>query len=384
MAPAITLNRMYHCVPISSSTMAAIPMPPPQRISTSSTMGNSAVAGTDAATCASGCTTAEIRGFSPTHTPTGMAHSPARTSVSSTRRKVLPAPARMVRRSEGERFANSLPHANHGIQQAQQRGDSDGRREPAPHSARGRSAGPQGAAPRQAEREGFRDRIDGGRRQARQRPRAPQHLQDRRSRRVRRFHLLELELLAPGDHRTPDRLVHHHDHRDHGPHAPQDRPRIARIGRGLQVRAQAGKPQVAVVEHEHLARHQEEPASRHRHHGVPHQADGAVWQFELHQALPPGKPVDLARLQHLARNALHGGVHAEGHVPDLPGEDQQDRAHLHAQLAGGKQRRHGHHHARQKAEHGDGLQRVEQRDHHPLGLAVDAPPPRRTPASPAG
>src|ERR1022692_3262656 len=54
MAPAITLNRMYHCVPSSSSTIDPRPRPPPIRISTSNTIGNSAVAGTDAAICASG------------------------------------------------------------------------------------------------------------------------------------------------------------------------------------------------------------------------------------------------------------------------------------------------------------------------------------------
>ena len=39
MAPAITLNRMYHCVPSKSSTMDPTPRPPPTRISKSSTTG---------------------------------------------------------------------------------------------------------------------------------------------------------------------------------------------------------------------------------------------------------------------------------------------------------------------------------------------------------
>src|ERR1019366_3677044 len=48
-APAMTLKRMYHCVPMNSRTMEPTPSPPPKRIKASSTMGNNAVAGTDAA-----------------------------------------------------------------------------------------------------------------------------------------------------------------------------------------------------------------------------------------------------------------------------------------------------------------------------------------------
>src|ERR1700722_11943892 len=49
VAPAITLNRMYHWVPNSSSTMDPIPSPPPARININNMIGNKAVAGTDAA-----------------------------------------------------------------------------------------------------------------------------------------------------------------------------------------------------------------------------------------------------------------------------------------------------------------------------------------------
>ena len=107
---------------------------------------------------------------------------------------------------------------------------------------------------------------------------------------------------------------------------------VARIGRGLQIRAQAGQAKVAIPQHEHLARHQKEPAARHRHHGVPDQPDGGVGQLQLHELLPPAQAVHPRSLQHFARNILDGRVHAEGHVPHLPGEDQQDRPELHAQL----------------------------------------------------
>ncbi len=77
MAPAITLNRMYHCVPSSIRTMEPMPNPPPSRTRPSSTTGNSAVAGTEAAICASGCATLANRGLKPMATPTGMVHSDA-------------------------------------------------------------------------------------------------------------------------------------------------------------------------------------------------------------------------------------------------------------------------------------------------------------------
>ena len=51
------------------------PSPPPMRISTSSTMGNSAVAGTEAAICASGCAMRASLGLKPMATPTGIVHS---------------------------------------------------------------------------------------------------------------------------------------------------------------------------------------------------------------------------------------------------------------------------------------------------------------------
>src|SRR5579864_3688707 len=47
VAPAMTLNRMYHWVPISRSTSEPIPKPPPARIRTIKIIGKSAVAGTE-------------------------------------------------------------------------------------------------------------------------------------------------------------------------------------------------------------------------------------------------------------------------------------------------------------------------------------------------
>src|ERR1035441_8621725 len=75
IAPAITLNRMYHCVPKRSSTIDPIPSPPPTRISNSSTTGKSAVAGTEAAICASGWAIRASRGLKPIATPAGIVRS---------------------------------------------------------------------------------------------------------------------------------------------------------------------------------------------------------------------------------------------------------------------------------------------------------------------
>src|SRR5215469_14867355 len=75
IAPAITLKRMYHCVPSSISAMAASSTPPRKRINTSRSTGNNAVAGIDAANCTSGCISRAKRGLKPMATPTGTVQS---------------------------------------------------------------------------------------------------------------------------------------------------------------------------------------------------------------------------------------------------------------------------------------------------------------------
>src|SRR5580698_6021224 len=95
MAPAITLNRMYHCVPSSISTTAPTLNPPPTRTKSSSTTGNNAVAGTDAAICASGCAMRASLRLKPIATPAGMVQSDAMSSATMTRTKVAPAAVRV-------------------------------------------------------------------------------------------------------------------------------------------------------------------------------------------------------------------------------------------------------------------------------------------------
>ena len=69
-------------------------------------------------------------------------------------------------------------------------------------------------------------------------------------------------------------------------------------------------------------------------------------------------------------NGLERGVEAEGEIPHLAGEDEQDDAHLDAELMAGNERHHGQHHRRQKTEHGNGLQDVEDGDHPRLDARV--------------
>ncbi len=71
-----------------------------------------------------------------------------------------------------------------------------------------------------------------------------------------------------------------------------------------------------------------------------------------------------------AGNGLERRVEAEGHVPDLSGEDEDDGTEFQAKLAGGKQGDHGEHDAGQKAEHRDGLEDVQNGDHEGFGALV--------------
>ena len=87
IAPAITLNRMYHCVPsnmrIQNQCHAAA-----CTLIVKSQTGNNAVAGTDAAICANGWATRANRGLKPICTPTGMVHAAPMNSATFTLKNV--------------------------------------------------------------------------------------------------------------------------------------------------------------------------------------------------------------------------------------------------------------------------------------------------------
>ena len=75
MAPAITLNRMYHCVPSSMSRMLPQPSETPAHSKSAITSGKSIGAGNEATTCTTGCKMRESRGDRPIAKPAGTAQS---------------------------------------------------------------------------------------------------------------------------------------------------------------------------------------------------------------------------------------------------------------------------------------------------------------------
>src|SRR5208282_1079604 len=188
-------------------------------------------------------------------------------------------------------------------------------------------------------------------------------IEDPRSWGARALDLLHFEFLRPGDHGTPYELIDEHNYGNHGKNAEENRASVTVIGSGLQIRAESRQAEVAKL----LASHQKEPGSRDRHHGIPDEADGGEGQLDLKEALPPVETVDGGRFTHLARNAFQRGVKAEGHVPDLPGKNKQDRAQLNAQLTSRKKSGHGQHHTRKEAQYWNGLQHVKQRNHETFG-----------------
>ena len=181
------------------------------------------------------------------------------------------------------------------------------------------------------------------------------------------FHLFELELVRPHDDGPPNKLIEKNDDGDHRGHAPQNRARVAMAGRRLKKRAKAREAEVALAQDEHFAGHQKKPAARDRHHGIPNQTDGGKRKVEFGEALPASKAVNDRRFIELARDGFQRRVKTESNVPDLAGEDKQNRTELDAELPVRKNRDHGEHDSRQEAEHGDGLENIQQRNHDHFG-----------------
>ena len=92
----MTLNSTYHCVPMSINSTAASCIPPGRCNTTRTNTGKSAVAGTEAAICASGCSQAARRGLVPVATPTGMVQAMVRSNATTTRSKVAATPQTMA------------------------------------------------------------------------------------------------------------------------------------------------------------------------------------------------------------------------------------------------------------------------------------------------
>src|SRR5467141_2457553 len=181
------------------------------------------------------------------------------------------------------------------------------------------------------------------------------------------FDLFELELVRPNDDGPPNELIEENDDGDHGDDAPENRTGVAMARRRLKKRAEAGEAKVAIAEDEHLAGHEKKPAAGDGHHRIPDEADGGKGKVELGEALPAAETVDDRDFFELARDGFKRRVETESDVPDLAREDEQDGAELDAELAVRKDRDHGEHDSRQEAEHGDGLENIQQRNHDDFG-----------------
>src|SRR6267143_116465 len=181
------------------------------------------------------------------------------------------------------------------------------------------------------------------------------------------FDLFELELVRPNDDGPPNELVEENDDGDHGGDAPENRAGVAMARRRLKKRAEAGEAKVAIAEDEHLAGHEKKPAAGDGHHGIPDEADGGKGKIELGEALPAAETVDDGDFLELARDGFQRRVETESDVPDLARKDEQNGAELDAELAVRKDRDHGEHDSRQEAEHGDGLENIQQRNHDDFG-----------------
>ena len=117
IAPAMTLNRMYHCVPSSSSTIEPMPSPPPTRISTSSTIGKQRRRRNGRRNLRQRLRDAGQPGMKPMATPTGIVQSAAdeqRTHSRAGRSRPRPRGSADLRRTCSCRRAS----CRHGMQSA--------------------------------------------------------------------------------------------------------------------------------------------------------------------------------------------------------------------------------------------------------------------------
>src|SRR5216684_2123950 len=181
------------------------------------------------------------------------------------------------------------------------------------------------------------------------------------------FDLLKLELVRPNDDGPPNELIEENDDGNHRGDAPENCAGVAMARRRLKKRAKAGEAEVAIAENEHLAGHKKKPAAGDGHHGIPDETNGGEWKVELGEALPAAETKDDRGFVELAGNGFQRGIKTESDVPDLAREDEQDGTEFDAELAVRKDRDHGEHDSRQEAEHGDGLENIQQRDHDDFG-----------------
>src|SRR5260370_13591733 len=183
------------------------------------------------------------------------------------------------------------------------------------------------------------------------------------------FDLLKCEFVRPNNDGPPNKLIEQNDDGNHCRDAPKNRARVAVAGGSLEKGTEAGKTEVALPEHEHLASHQKKPAAGHGHHGVPNEPDRGKWEVQFGEALPAAETVDFRGFVELARDGFQRGIKTEGYIPGLSRENEQDGTEFDPQLAVRKKSDHSEHDAGQKAQHRNGLEDVQQRNHDDFGAA---------------
>ena len=231
MAPAITLNRMYHCVPSSMSTMLPEPRPTPAAWSRAITSGKSIGAGKEATTWTTGWSSRDSRGDRPMASPAGSAQSvPSAVDDEHPRR----GSGRAAEAASPSARAEAARGAGRGAPSPRRAARRAGRGPPAATIAerrRGASAardGVRGArgAPARATPGGARLRRqwrEPARRAASGAARSRNQLRDASA----AARLLDAELLRPDDHRPPEELVERHDHQRHREHGRDHRSGVA-------------------------------------------------------------------------------------------------------------------------------------------------------------
>ena len=217
-----------------------------------------------------------------------------------------------------------------------------------------------------------------------EKPRAPQKIEE--PGRIVAFagSLFGAEFLGPNDDRPPQKLVEADDHQRHRQDRPELRGDISLVGRTLHVRADARQSKRFLFQLESFARIEEEPPSRHAHHAVPDEPQCGKGELQLRESIEPREAIDRRHLALFQRDRHQRVVEAEGHVPRLTREDEQDRRNLEADVVRRKQRAEQQQNARHERKHRNRLQNVEHRQQHRRGplvfrgpVAVDEREPQR-------
>ena len=220
IAPAMTLNRMYHCVP--SAIRNTLPRLIGMRVAMkNATMnGNVMFTGNDAAICASGCAMRATRGRRPIQTPIGVQIRVAMTLMASDaqqREHAQPDDAKHLGAGhvgpdfldDVERVEDEPSDRQRDETQASHRAASVST---GAASTRNRSARSEQAPTRAGWRCPCTSNVIG---EPHEHVRASQQVEHPRRRMVLGLRLLQLELLGPRHQRPPDELVDDDDGDDH-------------------------------------------------------------------------------------------------------------------------------------------------------------------------